>query len=273
VGPAAVAPFWGVLPLYLAATLAYAWAFFTDRPDRSRWGSVLLTVAAFAQLAALLTFGRQRGEWPPVSSGESLVVLACATALIYLYVELRSGARGLGVFAGVLIVLFQILGSLRGPALEVPEILRGLGFGPHVAFNITAFASFTIAAFTSLTYLLQYRQLRSLRPGLLMERLPSLEQLDKMSYRTTLLGWVFLTMGLVLSARLAEQVWGQPWQWDPKQCTTLLTWMIFGLALFLRRFRAWQGGRMATVTLAGFFSIVLAFFLFSGLLESAHRFA
>lgn len=269
---AAIAPFWGVVPFYGLALLLYAWAFFGDRPDRNRYASLVLGCTALVDLLTLIWFGKLRGEWPPVSPGESLVVLASTLALVYLYLELRTRATGLGLFATVIILAFQVTGAFLGPAYSVPEVLRGINFGPHVAFHITAYSAFTVAAFTALSYLLQYRQLRSLRPGPLLSRLPSLEQLDHMSHRATLIGWVFLSMGLVLSAKLAEQVWGRPWQWDPKQCTTLLTWMIFGLALFVRRFRAWQGGRMATMTLAGFVSILLAFFLFQGLLQSAHVF-
>jgi len=269
---AIAAPFWGVVPLYAASFLLYALAFFFDVRKVNIWARGVLGVAGILQLAALIAFGIVRGEFPPVSGGESLVVLADAIALIYVYLALRTGACGLGVFATVLILAFQVGGSIRGPAFKVPEILQGIGFGPHVAFNITAFASFTVAAFTALSYLLQYRQLRSLNPGPLMQRLPSLEQLDHMSHRSTLIGWIFLTVGLVLGARLADQVWGHPWQWDPKQCTTLLTWLLFGTALWVRRYRAWQGGRMAMLTLLGFFSIILAFFLFHGLLPSAHHF-
>jgi len=265
-------PFWGMVPVYGLAFLLYAWAFAKNDPAIYRGGRIVLALAAFAHLFTLLNFGRVRGEWPPVSGGESLVILANSISFIYLYLEFRSSAHGLGIFATFIVLCFQIVGSIIGPALSVPEILRGVGFGPHVAFNITAFASFTIAAATALTYVLQYRQLRSLRPGPLLSRLPSLEQLDHMSHRSTLMGWVFLSMGLVLGAKLAEQVWGKAWQWDPKQCTTLLTWMIFGFALFLRRFRAWQGGKMAAVTIIGFLSIILAFVLFNGLLPSAHHF-
>lgn len=269
---AAAAPFWGVVPLYALAFVLFAWSFFLDRRKVNFWARGFLLVAAVLQVVFLTIFGLLRGEFPPVNGGETLVVLADAIALVYLYLVLKTGARGLGFFATALILAFQVGGSIRGPAYEVPEILRGIGFGAHVAFNIVAFASFTVAAFTALTYLLQYRQLRSLSPGPMLQRLPSLEQLDHMSHRSTLIGWIFLSVGLVLGARLADQVWGSPWQWDPKQCTTLLTWILFGAALWVRRYRAWQGGRMATLTLLGFFSIILAFFLFHGLLPSVHHF-
>ena len=271
-GVAAWAPFWGVVPLYAVAAILYAVAFFGDRRALARYASWALALAAIVQLIGLLIFGKLRGEWPPISPGESLATLACATAFIYLYVEQRSGARGLGVFASTLILTFQLPAAYLGPTFEIPQILQGKSFGPHVAFNITSFASFTVGAFIAVTYLLQYRQLRSLAPGALMERLPSLEKLDDMSFRASQAGWIFLSIGLVLGAQLAHQVWGKAWQWDPKQCMTLLTWMIYGLALYLRRFRYWQGGRLAAITLAGFASILIALIVFHGLIPTEHQF-
>jgi len=262
----------GVIPLYGIATVLYAFVFFGDRRSWGRWASTSLAAAGLIHVIGLMAFGFARGDAPPVSPGESLVTLANATALIYLYVEVRSGARGLGVFACALILVFQISGTVLGPAVEIPEILRGRNFGLHVGFNILAFASFTVGAFTALTYLLQYRQLRSTRPGVLMQRLPSLEALDNMSFRATQVGWVALTVGLVLAAHLAHEVWGQAWQWDPKQCLTLLTWMIYGTALYLRRFRYWQGGRLAALTLTGFATVLAALVIFHGLVETEHQF-
>ena len=88
----------------------------------------------------------------------------------------------------------------------------------------------------------------------------------------TRVGFFSLTIGLALGMILAERVWGRAGSWDPKQCMTLLTWMLYGLALFLRRMRAWQGARMASINIAAFVSVLLGLGIIMTVFDSAHRF-
>jgi ABC-type transport system involved in cytochrome c biogenesis permease subunit len=258
--------------LYVAA-FAMSWAWFRSGSEQAarveRW---LLGLAIVLQFAGMTLFGLNRGAMPPVSPGETLGVLATATAAIYLFVELRSAERGIGIFATGLIAVFSVVSSVIGPAHEVAPILRDQFFGPHAASIIIAFSAFTMSAFMSVAYLLQYRQLRSRKPGLLFQRLPALQTLDRMTRLATRLGFLFLTLGLVLGAMLAQHAWGQAWSWDPKQCMTLLTWLLYGLAIGLRRLRDWQGGRIATVNLIAFSSVILGMALLATVFDTAHRF-
>lgn len=264
---------WGAVPLYAAAALLYAVGFLADRRALGVVASRLLAANVLLHAAGLIGIGLRRGAWPPVSTGESLSEVALATALIYLYLELRAQQRGMGTFALALVLAFQLGAALRGPAQSVPNILLTHWYGPHVFANILAYASFAIGAFTSITYLLQYRQLRSGRPGRVFLRLPPLEVVDAMTYRATQIGVLFLTLGLALGLMLAHNAWGRAWSWDPKQCTTLTIWILYWLVLFLRRYRSWQGGRISAVTLTAFGAVVLSLFLLSTVFNTAHRFA
>ena len=57
-------------------------------------------------------------------------------------------------------------------------------------------------------YLLQEHQLKAKRPGAFYYRLPALETLDQLTFRTLALGFPFLTTGLVLGALWARTAWG-----------------------------------------------------------------
>lgn len=259
--------------IFFLTAFALSWAWFrSGRDGLARGEHLALASAIVLQVVGLTLYGMARGAMPPVSLGETLGVLATATAAIYLYVELRSRERGLGLFATSLIAVFSIASSLLGPARQVAPILEDVFFGPHAASIIIAFAAFTMSAFMSFAYLLQYRQLRSRRPGRLVRRLPPLQTLDWMTRQATRLGFFFLTMGLVLGAVLAQHAWGKAWSWDPKQCMTLLTWMLYGLAIGLRRLREWQGGRIATVNLIAFSSVIAGMALLYAVFDTAHRF-
>lgn len=259
------------LPYVVALGLYYAW-FRTGRPRLGRWATSVLSLGLFVHVYGLVRLGLARGGLPPMNLGETLSVLAASTSLVYLYVEVRGRDRGVGALAVSLICVYTLGAAAVGPATAVPEVLRSQLFAPHAAAIIAAFASFTMSAFLSMAYLLQYRQLRSRKPGLLLQRLPDLQTLEFMTRRANRVGFVSLTLGLLLGAALWQKVFGTLWEWDPKQCMTLLTWLLYGTALGLRRLRDWQGGRIATVNLVAFASVVLGMALMYAVFDTAHRF-
>jgi cytochrome c-type biogenesis protein CcsB len=265
-------PFWGATALYGVSLGFYVQWFRAGAADVGRRASAALWVAAAAHLLGLALLGFGRGFGPPTGLGESLSLVALSTVLVYLYLEARGNERGLGPFALVLVVAFMIKASTIGPAQEVEPLLREHLYGPHASAIILAMSGFAISAVLSVAYLAQYRQLRDKKPGLLLRRLPSLQGLDGMTRRATRLGFVFLTIGMVLGSLLAHRAWGEYWSWDPKQCVTLLTWILYGAAMLLRRRRDWQGERVAASNLVAFSSVVVGIVVISWFFDTAHRF-
>lgn len=268
----AILPFWGATALYGVSLGFYAHWFRGGVPEAGRRASASLWVAALVHVIGLAVLGLGRGFGPPTGLGESLSLISLSTILIYLYLETRVHERGLAPFALALVLVLMVKASLIGPAVRVEELLKEHLYGPHATAIILAMSGFTISAFLSIAYLAQYRQLRDKKPGLLLRRLPSLQGLDAMTRRATRLGFWALTFGLVTGSILAHRAWGEYWSWDPKQCMTLLTWILYGLALFLRRRRDWQGERIAAVNLVAFSSVVLSVVLLYTVFETAHRF-
>ena len=267
-----ILPFWGATALYGISLGLYVQWFRAGTVVLGQRASIALWIAALVHLTGLAFLGFGRGFGPPTALGESLSLTALSTALVYLYLEAKGNERGLGPLALVLVIGIMVKASLVGPAHEVEPLLREHLFGPHASAIILAMSGFAISAVLSVAYLAQYRQLRGKNPGLLLRRLPSLQGLDAMTRRATRLGLIFLTIGLVLGSLLAKQAWDEYWSWDPKQCMTLLTWILYTLALFLRRRRDWQGERVAVVNLVAFSSVVMGVVLISWFFDSAHRF-
>lgn len=265
-------PFWGATALYVISLVFYLQWFRSGAAEVGRRASIALWSAALVHVAGLLALGFGRGFGPPTGSGESLSLVALSTTLIYLYLEARGNERGLAPFALALVIGIMVKASLIGPADAVSGQLREVLFGPHASAIILAMSGFTISAVLSIAYLAQYRQLRGKNPGLLFRRLPSLQGLDGMTRRATRIGFLFLTLGLVLGSLLAHQAWGAYWSWDPKQCMTLLTWILYGLALFLSRRRDWQGTRVAAANLVAFSTVLIGVGLISWIFDSAHQF-
>ncbi len=47
------------------------------------------------------------------------------------------------------------------------------------------------------------------------------------SHYLALLGFVFLTFGLVFGALWAKEAWGHYWTWDPKETWALIAWLVY----------------------------------------------
>lgn len=257
---------------YLAVMVVYGIWLRRGDAQLGRVATAGMVASIALHVGVLLALGFSRRIVPPVSIGESVSMLALLTAAVYVLLERRAGERGMGVFAAGLISVFAGMSAWFGPAGDVDDVLLDLWFAPHAMAVISAFAAFTMSAFLSLGYLLQYRQLRQKNFGVWVQRLPPLQEVEGMTRVVTRLGLVFLSLGLFLGMLLARSVWGEFWSWDPKQCMTLLTWLLYGLALVLRRARAWQGGRVAAANLVAFASVLLGMVLIYSIFDTAHVF-
>ncbi len=97
--------------------------------------------------------------------------------------------------------------------------------------------------------------------------------------RWTLVGWLFLSLGLILGKLWAyeELAWGGYWTWDPVENAGLLPWLtctafLHSVMIQERRgmFKRWN---MTLVILSFAFTIVGTFITRSGIVQSVHSFA
>lgn len=59
-------------------------------------------------------------------------------------------------------------------------------------------------------------------------------QLDSANIVILQMAFWFLGTGIILGAVWADYSWGRPWEWDPKETFSLLTWIIFLIIVHLR---------------------------------------
>src|SRR3989442_13876081 len=90
----------------------------------------------------------------------------------------------------------------------IGSTLRGAWVWVHILLALIGIAAFVLNFAGALMYLLQERQLKAKRPGAFYYRLPDLQTLDRLTYRTLALGFPFLTTGLILGAGWARRAWG-----------------------------------------------------------------
>jgi cytochrome c-type biogenesis protein CcsB len=134
----------------------------------------------------------------------------------------------------------------------------------HVVTAFLGYAAFALAFGSALLYLIQERRPRP--------SLPPLPLIDNLIYRTTVLGFLLLTLGIVTGAVWAETAWGRYWSWDPKETWSLITWFIYAALLHARLLKGWHGRRIAWLAVLGFMAVLFTYFGVSFLLTGLHAY-
>jgi cytochrome c-type biogenesis protein CcsB len=113
----------------------------------------------------------------------------------------------------------------------------------------------------------------SFRTEKLRERLPSLESLDSLMYKTACLAFAGLAMLLITGAIWANESWGRPWGFDSKETGALIAWLTYAAFLHTRISRGWKGKSSAYFAIIGFLLVIFTYLGVSYLLPGLHSYA
>jgi ABC-type uncharacterized transport system permease subunit len=223
---------------------------------------------------ALLRFGiflQVLGRPPLAGPGEAFTTIALSVAVVYALLEFLHGEHSTGFLLLLVAAGFQTIGVIAPAAgTEVNVLLKMPWFGVHVLTAILGYTAFAVGAVYATLFLLLYGDLKRRRFGFVYERVPSLEVLSGMAIRTAALGFGFLTLAIVVGGFGWVRELDHSMLEDPKVMSSLLVWVVYGIALGLHRFTGWRGIRSIGITLAAFVLMVLSSWLVPAFLRSAH---
>ncbi len=204
-------------------------------------------------------------------------------ALAYLYIEMTTDERAMGVF--ILAAARRAPGHPRAATRCVEQrvpMLESPLFGVHVASLLFAYASFALACVLGITYVLLFKEIKAKHLGFFYARLPSLQVLDLMNRRAVDVGWVFLTVGVIVGRDLGGRGAGRAdlrsarrrrcrWRTRRSSCA-LVCWAVYSFALFAPRGIGWGGRRAAYLSALGFAIVLLNFVPIGYFLTNSHNF-
>ena len=271
------------LPLVLYAAAGVAYAIHFARRDTTV-GRAATTILLFGALVHTFVIGMQTMEVrhvPFANPSRAVSTFVWLLTLSYLYLELTTDERAMGVFILPVVIGLQLLPVLNPGVERADPVLDSPWFWVHVSSLLFAYASFAIAGVLGVTYMLQFKEIKKKHLGYFYTRLPSLQILDVMNSRAVTVGWVFLTFGVIIGAVWTAQARGlapdQPNLRamsldDPKIFLALLTWGVYSFAVFARRTLGWTGRRAAWLSALGFGFAMLNFLPINYFVTTSHTF-
>lgn len=191
-----------------------------------------------------------------------LSIFAFLVGVIYLLLEWRYRRfriASLGAFH--IPVLFALHGwscFIKQPIVEIPALNTGSLFTVHVVPTLFAYAAFTVSFVAGVVYLLLEYQLRRRIYGVLMRGLPNLEFVERVNTASVKLGLPLLAAGSCVGLVMAHAQFGVTFIWDFKIWITLVTIIIYGLQLILRKYAGWTGRRAVVISVLGFVAILVS---------------
>jgi cytochrome c-type biogenesis protein CcsB len=264
--------------LYVAAMSLYAAAWRSTKRVVAQAGTGLMLAALILNAGLFVLRWHEAGRAPLKSLFESLVFFALCIAIVYVFFEWIYKTRVFGVPATLLALgcLVYALTKWDAEIVKLPPALQSPWFVPHVMVYFVGYAAVALAFALAAIQLLAPRvpavqRLLTMKAGTIMTG----EALDieKMAYELVRFGFVLLTIGLLVGSVWAKSAWGDYWVWDPKENWSLVTWLVYGGYLHLRRVRGWRGERAAWLLIIGF-AVVMFTYLGMNMLptaaESAH---
>jgi ABC-type transport system involved in cytochrome c biogenesis permease subunit len=271
------------LPLLLYAAAGVAYAMHFARRD-STIGRAATTLLLFGALVHTFVIGMQTMEvrhLPFANFSRAVSSFVWLLTLSYLYLELTTDERSMGVFILPIIVGLQLIPVLHPGVERADPVLDSPWFWVHVSSLLFAYASFALAGVLGVTYMLQFKEIKKKHLGYFYTRLPSLQILDIMNSRAVTVGWVFLTFGVIVGA-----IWTAQARTlapddpnlramsidDPKIFVALLTWGVYSFAVFARRTLGWTGRRAAWLSSLGFAAAMVNFLAINYFVTTSHTF-
>ncbi|MFC9762692.1 c-type cytochrome biogenesis protein CcsB [Rhodococcus jostii] len=242
-------------------------------------GAAVLVVGTVLIFASIVLRGFATERFP-LGNMYEFVTMACAAALVVgLTLLSKQAYRSMWVFllVPVLILMFLAATVLYADAAPVVPALRSYWLPIHVTIVSVGSGVFLVSGIASLLFLLRMRYPRGEEGtgvfARIAERLPDAQTLDRLAYKTTIIGFPLFGAGVILGAIWAEAAWGRFWGWDPKETVSFIAWVIYAAYLHARATSGWRDTKAAWINVAGFVAMLFNLFIINMVVSGLHSYA
>ena len=192
---------------------------------------------------------------------QALMAVALFIVILFLVVSRIRPIGFMGTIIMPLVVLIMIGSSLL-PFEEnlAKPLLKNWIIIFHVATLFVAYAFFALSFSLSLFYLFQERKIKRKELKVSIgSSFPALETIDRLNHRCILVGFPFMTAGLIAGFGAAQVFWKSPWTGDPKEILSVITWCVYAILFHQRLALGWRGKKASWVAICGFIGMLVTF--------------
>lgn len=203
----------------------------------------LFGLGAILHFVSIVDLARQMGRFPAENFYESISLCGFALAVVFLFVNWKYKFESLSIFVFPLVFFMTQIGATSIPVSTWTNTsVRDAWLVIHVTLAVAGYASLLIAASASIFYLVQERRLKAKQ---MSQKLPPLAILDNLLSRSMAIGFILITLAVVMGSAWAFIESGTEWIGDPKILFAWVTWIGYLIMVFLRVGAGWRGRKVA----------------------------
>ncbi len=217
----------------------------TARAGRLGTAMMLLGFAGLVIADVTRGLSAHRVPWGNMYEFSITGALMLIAAFLFVYFKYKVRWLGLPVSISVLLTLGTAITVLYRPSAPLVPALKSPWLAIHVLAAIISGGVFLVANLVAATFLIMdWYERKGVRPSW-AKKIPSLNDLDQLSYRLVALVFPLWTFAVIAGAIWAESAWGKYWSWDPKETWAFITWVAYAAYLHARVTVGWRGRRAA----------------------------
>lgn len=232
---------------------------------------ILMALAFAFHTTALVKRGFDFQRCPVNNIYEAMTFISWTMVTTYMVIGAFQRLRFLGAFAAPFLFAIGIFALM--PGLDVrsttPHFVKGW-VSLHASLILLAYGAFGLSSIAGLMYLTQEHDLKFHKLRAVLSRMPSVERLERVTNRALLIGFIFLTVGLLLVPMIVRENPNLQIKADPKVAWSIFVWLLY-LALLGWRWRFSAGGRAIAWGAIGSFCFVMLTFWGFTLLSPVHN--
>lgn len=261
------------LPIfYLFTIFLYGLAFFLDEQFGIRNRTKFLVGTLIVHFIYLISHTLLTGHPPVTSVFEIMTVVSFTIGIAYVYIETRSHVKETGMFILALAFLFDVVSAaFIRENVELKPVLKSTVLGLHVASAMLGYSALAISAVYGGLYLMMYHEIRASKFGIIYRKLPDLQTLETLSYRSIFLGFIFLTIVILIGYLWLPKTISDFSYYDPKLIITDIVWAIYFVGLMSQRMLRWTGRTVIILSIVGF-ALTVASLVAVNAMHSFHNF-
>ena len=255
--------FWIAFWCYFVGFFFFAIYLGFDKKGITKIATAAMVIGFFPQTAAIGLRWVYSGHPPFTNMYEYMTVMSWMAVATFIFIIIKFKKPIIGSFIAPVTFVLMVSASMLPKQInqQLMPALQDIWLYIHVSLAAIGEGAFAVAFGVSVLYLVRLRIEQNKDPHGLIKRLPQLDTLDEINYKSISIGFPLFTVGALFAGAIwANRAWGTFWGWDPKEVGSLVIWIFYVLFLHARYQKGWKGKKAAIMSIIGFLMVLLSFF-------------